>query len=129
MELAADLMESIMKPLTLAGTLALVAVAFQPTFAQTPPAEEMPPAAPVADSPPVSKLPGAVPEAPDTPESPAPPSAEAPPPPAVEPVQAVGAAPPPQTVYPPCTASLRDQCTNSSRSTARAVKRKPRVRR
>jgi hypothetical protein len=137
-ESAADLMEPIMKPLYLAGTLALVAVTFQPIFAQTPspesqtpPVAEMPPVAPVGQAPPVSKLPGAVPEAPATPEMPAPPAAEAPPPPPVEPVQAVSAAPPPppQAVYPPCTASRRDQCTNSTRSTRRSVKSKPRVRR
>ena len=118
-----------MTPKYLAGTLALIAAVTIPALAQTPPAEEMPLETPVGEAPPMSKLPGAVPEAPTTRD---PPTAEmSPPAPPVDPVQAVMAPPPPppQGVYPPCTATLRDQCTNSSRSAGRSVKRKPRSRR
>lgn len=121
-----------MTPKYLAGTLALIAAVTIPALAQTPPVEEMPlaaPEAPMTEAPPMSKLPGAVPE---SPTPPAPPMAEmSPPAPPVDPVQAVMAPPPPppQAVYPPCTATLRDQCTNSSRSAGRGVKRKPHSRR
>jgi hypothetical protein len=119
-----------MKSLYLTGILALVATLNCPALGQTPPAEDMPPAAPAAEAPPVSKLPGAIPESSPPVSQPTPPMAEVPaPPPPVEPLQAVSAPPPPQAVYPPCTATLQDQCTNSPRSAGHSVKRKPRSRR
>lgn len=110
-----------MKSLNVMSTFALFVVLTNPAHGQTPPAEEMPTAAPMGESPPMSKLPGAVSEPPVPPDPPKPPLAE--------PVQAVSAPPPaPQAIYPPCTASLQDQCTNSARSAVRASKRKPRSR-
>jgi hypothetical protein len=118
-----------MKSQLLAGAIVLTALSF-PASAQTPPAEEVPvPPAP-AEEVPMSKLPGAVPEASVAPAPLAAPAVEAPTA-TPEAPQVVSAPPPPpaQAVYPPCTATLKDQCTNSPQSRQRVAKRQPRARR
>jgi hypothetical protein len=81
-----------------------------------PPAEPAPPP-PVPEAPPTPEAP----PAPTPPEVPAPPAApmppEAPATPTMAAPSAAAPAPAPQAVYPPCTKTLQDQCTNTRRGT------------
>ncbi len=101
-----------MKSLLLTGAFSLALALGFPAIAQTPPPPE-------TDAP---AAPGALPEAPTAP------AVANPVAPAV--VEAPPAPPPPvpvaQADYPPCSATLRDQCTNSNRS---AMRQKPKARR